>query len=342
MNANLPLVCICIPTFNAEKTIRQTIESLLHQKYTNLIIKIVDNSSTDSTVAIIKSFRDSRIEIHQFNTVVTVDESFNRCLALLGGDYSAIFHADDLYLPDLLWKQVHYLERNPSAGAVFTEAILINDIGRKIGQTKLPSGMSINDKPYNFIFIFKKILRHYNFIVCPSALVRTTIYKNEIREWNGKKFKSSADLDVWLRILKNHSIGFLGPLIEYRISSTQETELVRKNLCRSDFFNVIDYYLSFEEIRNQINQSDIQSYKWLELRDDLRRYINQISIGEDIPPNKLIGNIWHSNTFFSAFNSRQGIITLFFESFITLSRFFFSKDYSKKLILKTAKILHIN
>ena len=342
MKVTDPLVCICIPTFNSEKTIRQTIDSLLLQKYNNLIIKIVDNSSTDATIEIVKTFEDSRIELHQFNTVVPVDGSFNRCLTLLDGDYSAIFHADDLYLPDLLREQVNYLEGNPSAGAVFTEAILINNIGRNIGQIKLPVGMSTKSKPYDFIFIFKKILRHYNFIVCPSALVRTDIYKNEIREWNGHKFKSSADLDVWLRILKHHSIGFLGPLIKCRISPSQETELVRKNLNRSDFFSVIDYYLSFEHIRNRISQSDIQSYKWLEHRDMLRRYINHISIGEDIPPKKLMGGIWRLNYILSAFNSRQGIITLFFGTFIILSTFLFTKNYSKNLILKTAKILHMN
>ena len=342
MKNTQPLVCICIPTFNSENTIRQTIESLLLQKYKNIKIKIVDNYSTDSTIGIVKTFRDSRIELHQFNTVVPVDGSFNRCLSLFDGDYSAIFHADDLYLPEILSEQVNYLEMNPGAGAVFTEAILINNAGKKIGQITLPAGMTINRKPYDFIFIFKKIMRHYNFIVCPSALVRTSIYKNEIREWDGQKFRSSADLDVWLRILQRHSIGFLGPLIKYRISLMQETELVRKNLDRSDFFSVIDYYLSFEQVRNKITQSDLQSYKWLELRDKLRRYINLISIGEDIPPEKLIGDIWHLKSITSAFNSRQGLSTLFFGSFIMLSSLFFSKAYSKYLILKTAKILKMN
>lgn len=342
MKITEPLVCICIPTFNAEKTIQQTIESLLLQKYKNFIIKIVDNSSTDSTIEIIKSFQDSRIQLHQFNTVVPVDGSFNRCLALLDGDYSGIFHADDLYLPEFLCQQVNYLELNPVAGAVFTEAILINTIGRKIGQIKLPPGMSTKGNPYDFIFIFKKILRHYNFIVCPSALVRTNIYKNEIREWNGKKFRSSADLDVWLRILKRHSIGFLGPLIKYRISASQETEFVRKNLHRSDFFDVIDHYLSIEQVGSLISKSDIQSYKWLELRDKLRRYINHISIGEDIPPRQLIGDIWHLSAIPAAFHSRQGVFTLFFGTFILLTTLFFSKNSSKNLILKTARILRIN
>jgi glycosyltransferase involved in cell wall biosynthesis len=342
MKITQPLVCICIPTFNSENTIRQAIESLLLQKYKNLKIKIVDNYSNDSTIEIVKTFRDSRIELHQFNTVVPVIDSFNRCLTLLDGDYSAIFHADDLYLPDLISEQVNYLEMNPGAGAVFTEAVLINNLGKKIGQIKLPAGMLTKSKPYDFIFIFKKILRHYNFIVCPSALIRTNIYKNEIGEWDGYKFRSSADLDVWLRILQHHSIGFLGPLMKYRISSIQESEVVRKNLNRSDFFSVIDYYLSFEQIRNQISQTDLQSYKWLELRDKLRRYINYISIGEDIPPEVLINDIWHLKSIISAFNSRQGISTLFFGSFVMLSTLFFSKVYSKHLILKTAKILNMN
>lgn len=342
MKNSYPLVCICIPTYNSEKTIGRTIESLLIQNYKNFHIKIVDNCSIDSTIKIIESFQDPRIKIYPYYDTVSVDVSFNRCISLMDGAYSAIFHADDIYLPNMLSDQVDFLENNLNVGAVFTEAILIDGFDKTIGCIKLPHGISVKKDQYDFIHIFKKILNHYNFIVCPSAMVRTHIYKYEIVEWNGQEFRSSADLDVWLRILKRHSISFLGPLMKLRISPSQETEKERKNLNRADFFSVIDYYLSLNDVKTLISQNDIESYQWLERRDKLKRYINHLSSGQSVSTKEFFYGNWRLRSIIKAFNTKQGVLTLLFGSMIILSTSCLSKNLSNKLIISFSKILHID
>ena len=57
-DANAPLVCICIPTYNAEKTIAATLRSVLAQTYRNMVIHVVDNHSADGTLAVVESFAD--------------------------------------------------------------------------------------------------------------------------------------------------------------------------------------------------------------------------------------------------------------------------------------------
>ena len=59
----IPLVTICIPTYNVESTLGSTIESIINQSYKNIIIKIVDNCSSDKTLKIAASFKDKRIKI---------------------------------------------------------------------------------------------------------------------------------------------------------------------------------------------------------------------------------------------------------------------------------------
>ena len=61
MKKNLPLVHINIPTFNNEKTIRQTLYSILNQTYKNIKIRVIDNGSTDKTLFIIKKLRSKKI-----------------------------------------------------------------------------------------------------------------------------------------------------------------------------------------------------------------------------------------------------------------------------------------
>src|ERR1035438_397419 len=106
MNDEPPLVCICLPTYNAALTVRQTLNSILAQTYTNLVVHVSDNASTDDTLKVIESFADSRVKIHRHSINVGGEGNFDRCIQLAEGKYTAIFHSDDIYEPEMVAKQV--------------------------------------------------------------------------------------------------------------------------------------------------------------------------------------------------------------------------------------------
>ena len=133
MMSNSPLVCICVPTYNVESTVSETILSILAQTYTNIVIHISDNASTDNTLSIIEALNDPRIIIHRNETNVGGEGNFTRCIQLATGKYTAIFHADDVYSQDMVAKQVAYLELNADIGGVFTAANTIDECGQNIG-----------------------------------------------------------------------------------------------------------------------------------------------------------------------------------------------------------------
>ena len=123
-----PLVCICIPCFNADKTIVETLGTLRKQTYLNIEIHVFDNASTDTTVECVKKIADKRIQIHLADGSSGDPESnFTRCLNLGRGDYTAIFHADDLYDPSIVEKEVKILEANKDISGVLTFATQIDD-----------------------------------------------------------------------------------------------------------------------------------------------------------------------------------------------------------------------
>ena len=111
-DAMVPLVCICIPTYNAEKTIAATLRSVLGQTYQHLNIQIVDNHSSDATVTIVESFSDERITLHHNSVNLGGEGNFNRCIALARGKYTAIYHADDIYESEMVAAQVAFLEKH--------------------------------------------------------------------------------------------------------------------------------------------------------------------------------------------------------------------------------------
>jgi len=319
MNNEFPLVCICIPTYNAATTIMETLQSILAQTYPNLVIHVSDNASTDETLKLIETFSDPRIIIYRNDVNVGGEGNFNRCIEQAVGKYTAIFHADDIYEPDMVAKQVSFLESHPEAGAVFTEASLIDETGQKFGEICIPKDITSECGQYNFAAIFKAVLRHSNFFICPSVMVRTQVYQLEIKCWRGEIFKSSADLDLWLRILQNHPIGYLAErLMRYRISENQFSSRVRMGTERADFFLVIDHYLAQESVRALLNAADLNNYMWLDRRDRVMRATNLFITGSPRQANELLHDVFSLDALMAALKSKRGAFVLLIGLYVKL------------------------
>lgn len=272
-----PKVSICIPSYNGGKTIQDTLTSIINQTYKNIEILVVDNASTDDTIDIVKKITHQNPKIKLFQSEVNIggEANFQRCFQFSTCEYTAIFHSDDVYEPTMIEKQVAFLESHPDVGAVFTVATDIDENGKRLAARGIPrSLLKSNKETFDFAEIFKAILIFGNFIICPSAMVRTKIYQDEIKIWDGKKYGTSADLDVWLRILKNHKIGIINEsLMNYRVSSSSYSyRLARQKVTRHDIFLVLDDYVH-NYAKELMNQNDWDSYRLLLLKDNINRAI---------------------------------------------------------------------
>ena len=314
-----PLVSICIPTYNAACTIRETLTSILAQTYPNLVVHVSDNASTDDTVKITESMADSRIVIHRQEINIGAEGNFNYCIKLAEGKYTAIFHADDLYEPEMVERQVAFLESHQEAGAVFTEAKLIDYHGRVFGHIGFPKGLGSFDGLYDFRTVFKAVLRHSNFLVCPSVMAKTPVYKLDIKTWRGGLFKSSADLDVWLRIAQQHKIGLLPlTLMRYRISDNQFSAKVRVQTERPDFFLVTDHYIAQTSVRALLEECDFENYARLDRRDRVMRAVNWVLIGTAENAGPLIADIFSMPALKAALETRRGMGVLIVGAYLKL------------------------
>ena len=283
--SRIPLVTICIPTYNSSETIKKTLKSLLNQTYKNLNIIIVDNASKDNTIKIVNSFKNKKIKIYKFKNFLPAEENWNRCIKFAKGKYTAIYHSDDIYNKNIVSKQVCFLEKNLDCGAVFTEGALVDINNNLIQKIKAPINKSNDNFNYNNLEVFKILSKDFNFLICPSAMVRTTIYQKDIRKFNYKFFGSSADLDAWLRILKKNEIGIIKQnLISYTISHNQQTTLTRQFSKLPIFFKVMDFYQkkNFSKIENiRENLLVLKSYIILfliigSMQNGLQKNINRL------------------------------------------------------------------
>lgn len=336
-----PLVSICIPAYNAGNTIRDTLNSLLMQSYENFEIIVSDNASTDETLKIVSEFKDSRIRVYRNEVNIGGEANFNRCLQLSSGKYTAIFHADDIYEPNMLEMQVCFLEANPKAGAAFTQASLINESGVNIGKINSPKDFNSATYLYSFETIFRALLRHSNFLICPSAMVRTNIYQDEMKFWRWELFGSSADLDMWLRIAQRYPVCILPiPLMRYRISNSQWSAEVRLQTERADFFRVMDFYLAQNDVFALLNQKDLQSYARLERRDKVMRAINSFLIGQSKDVHGLLDDIYSWDAIISSFQSKRGLGVLMAGTYLNIIILLRFNKFGRKSLLLLKKMMH--
>ncbi len=131
-----PKVSILIPCYNAEKWIKQAIESALNQTYPHKEVIVIDDGSTDNSLEIIKSFGDRIIWEVGENRGGNVAR--NRLLELSTGEWLQYLDSDDYLLPDKVAKQVQFLVENPDTDIVYSPSILQHHTQEKVTQAILP------------------------------------------------------------------------------------------------------------------------------------------------------------------------------------------------------------
>ena len=113
----MELVSIIMPTYNCARFIRESIDSVLAQTYTNWELIIVDDSSTDNTAEMIANFNDPRIHYLRNEQNEGAALTRNKALRAVKGRYIAFLDSDDLWHPDKLERQIAFMEQN---GYAFT------------------------------------------------------------------------------------------------------------------------------------------------------------------------------------------------------------------------------
>jgi glycosyltransferase involved in cell wall biosynthesis len=268
-------VVICIPMYNAELTISRTLDSLIEQDYPVKKIKIFDNVSTDKSRNVVSEYvnKHSQIELIINETNVGAEGNFTKCLQAAEGDYTVLAHSDDIYEKNFISKSVAVLESTPNAVASFCGALEINDNEDIIGERFMPSELnkkaitSLNKKD-----LYSLIFKYSNFITCPGVMVKSSAYRDEIKTWNGKQFNTSADLDVWLRLIElGNFVAIKDKLIKYRVGSASYSFRVAKlRTTKHDLFLVLDQHTQ------HLSAEDKENYHFLHLKDQAIRSLNLI------------------------------------------------------------------
>jgi len=333
------LITIYIPTFNNEKTIINTLNSLINQSYKNFIIKIFDNLSTDNTLHLINDLKCEKVLIFKSKYHISATENFNRCLKDFSSKYACIYHSDDLYHKDILKEQVAFF-KTQDVMAVFTDGYAIDEKDKLIKKILSSKKVKYLDC-INFPILFKFILKNFNFLLTPSVMFDAEKFKKEKMGYFDQNYGSSSDLDMWLRLSRRvDGIGIVHKkLIYYRISYEQSSHKERMSINKSSFFKVAEDYLKKKEVLNILDKQDFLNYKILLLIDDCFRIINLLIKDNFLEANNLLKKISIKNLGKIFYNLKAvKLLVIYCIIFILIK--FNLKKFGPKIAIKLKKIIH--
>ena len=204
----MPLVSIIIPAYNAEKTIRETIESVLNQTITDFELIVIDDGSQDSTLDIASSIQDHRIKVSSYPNAGP-NHSRNRGFAQATGDYVSFLDADDLWTQDKLEAQMKALQANPEASVAYSWTNWMNEAGQFI---RRGSYVSVSGNVYAKLLLVDFIESGSNPLIRKQALVEVGGFDESLL--------AAQDWDMWLRLAaRYHFVAVPSAQVLYRVSA---------------------------------------------------------------------------------------------------------------------------
>ena len=210
-------ISIIIPAYNAQKYIKQTIQSVLQQTYTDWELIIINDGSTDGTLEEVSNFSDSRLKIFNFpNAGVAI--SRNRGMSQASGEYIAFLDADDLWTSDKLISQLSALQANPEAAVAYSWVDYIDESGKF-----LYAGIHtrVNRNSYEQLLV-RNILENGS-----NPLIKTEACR-DVGNFE-QSLTPAEDWDFYVRLAKKYAfVNVPLPQILYRISTNSGSTNVGK------------------------------------------------------------------------------------------------------------------
>lgn len=190
-------VSIIIPCYNAEKWIKNTLLSALHQDYSNIEVIYVDNESTDNSMkiaaAIQKEYPNLIIEQEDNIYPNCWDEPRRKGFQIATGDYFFTLAADDFYEKDYVSNCMRYISAAPDRIKVFQSAL-------KSVSSDHPGPMGIINHTYNSIQEFKNLCMHTCPVTSPTVVYRRDLYDSGALSTFPEKYSGAADYDLYCRL----------------------------------------------------------------------------------------------------------------------------------------------
>jgi glycosyltransferase involved in cell wall biosynthesis len=203
------MISVIMTNYNREKILKEAIDSILNQTYIDFELIIIDDGSTDSSVDIIKSYKDKRIKLFINKKNKGIVYSANMGIDMAMGEYIARMDSDDISLPNRLKKQNNLLKNNPDIDICGSNII-------NFGDKNFISNKLISNKEIKAGLLFGCPIPN------PTIFGRSEVFKKI--KYN-PEYKSAEDYEFLYRVaINNYKFrNIKEPLLKYRVHENTES-----------------------------------------------------------------------------------------------------------------------
>lgn len=254
--SGLPLVSICIPSYNGAAFIAQALESALAQTYLPLEIIVSDDASTDATLNIVKTFQnqtDIPIRIYQHQPL-GIGANWNHCVQQAQGAYIKFLFQDDLLYPDCIERMVELMQTDPTIGMVYSKRDLIYNAETEFIKQFVAGYCNLHEQWQdltitNGVLEGKDYLKDRHFLTSPknkigepgNVLLNAEVF-NTVGYFN-TQMKQALDSDFWYRLMTFYKVGFIDQaLCAFRLHDAQASSLNKQANIKDNDLMYQSYY----------------------------------------------------------------------------------------------------
>lgn len=246
-----PLVSVIIVCYNHHKFIKECLESVFNQSYSNIELLVIDNSDNDYSKLIIESLLPENKFFFAKQDNIGLTRTLNHYIPLTRGKYLIMMSADDVMLRDRVEKQVIYMESHPEYAMGFGNTICIDENSNQTG--------FVTDKNYRSGYIFNDLVRFKFHPPAPSYIFKRTIF-DEVGLYD-ENIKLIEDRYMNFKIAEKHQVGFLDDFLSYhRQHSNNLTKTASLELQIKDVYYILKRYESLPDYRSIMNDVHLSLY----------------------------------------------------------------------------------
>ena len=211
----MPRLSVLMSVYNGERYLRQAVESILAQTFSDFEFIIVDDGSTDNTVLILNGYTDPRLVQLKNETNIGLTRSLNRGLAVARGEYIARQDADDWSVPERLQKQIEFLSVHPEIGVLGSWLQIVDVDGNSSSVCTFP----LEDAVIRWSLLFCNPIGHPTVMMRRDVMEKVGGYRPELAQ--------AQDYDLWVRLIPYTRFANLPEVLVYlrkhqmRVTSTR-------------------------------------------------------------------------------------------------------------------------
>ena len=248
-------VSVVVPSYNYSRFLKDCVLSVLAQKDIDLRLLILDDASTDNSVAIASKLAasDARVELRVHHGNQGPIETYNEGVAWASGTYTVILDSDDILTPNSLRRSCDLLDAHPEVGIVYGRVRRFR--GDRPPHPDRTAQPTVQIHPGHEWFRGRCGLTE-NCVLQPSVVMRTSVLKS-IGGFH-RELVHTADMEMWLRFSLYSDVGYIGGIYQafYRVHSAG-LHLSRFGTVLADLDQVASAFeILFKENRQLICNAD--------------------------------------------------------------------------------------